>query len=85
MNNRKHKCFDENGELIITQKEQKAINTLKKLSKTWPNTIWIFAADGKLNIMKKNEDNYPAMNNKGSVDQDYIIEMIDIDADGGDW
>lgn len=85
INKRKHKCFDEKGELIVTKKEQKSIDSLKRLSKSWPKSIWIFAADGSLNIMKCNEVNDIAINSVGGVDQNYLIDTIPIMSDGGDW
>jgi hypothetical protein len=85
MNNRKHKCFDENGDLVVTNKEQKAINALKRISKSWPSTIWIFAADNSLNIMKKGECNDYVRDENGIIDQRYVIDNADIPSDGGDW
>ena len=67
-----------------TTREDRAIKTLENLSNRWPKNLWLFAADGQLNVAKK-KDGQHAMNDNGGVDQDYIVSIINIEADGGDW
>ena len=81
---RKHKCFDKYDNLIITKKEQHCIDMLKKLALKWPKTLWLYSASGSLNIIKTNEEGNRASREDG-VDQKYVVDIIDISNDGGDW
>lgn len=69
----------------LSDEEKRAIAALKRLAKKWPDTLWIFAADGKLCIMPKTEEGTRFMTVYGGVDPEYIIDTINIEADGGDW
>lgn len=71
----------------LTKEEQNAINSLKRLAKRWPETLWLYSASGSLNVMRYPEDinNGAAMTADGGVDQDYSITTINIENDGGDW
>ena len=72
--------------ILLSDDEKSALRALKRLAKKWPYTLWVFAADAKLYIMKKTQGHLEhAMNDTQGVDQDYIIDSIDIEADGGDW
>lgn len=64
--------------------EDLAVDLLKKIARHWPETLWIFAADERLYVMRK-KNGKRAMTDRGGVDQDYIIAQVDIEADGGDW
>jgi hypothetical protein len=77
-------------EFELTQDEIKAIRELKALAKTFPKSLWLFAASGSLHIMRTKPDGSRAMyedNSSGiGVNRDYIVETIQgIEVDGGDW
>jgi hypothetical protein len=66
--------------------EAQAINALKKLAKTWPDSLWLFAANGTLNVMKKTPEGERAIIPDGEgMDHNFVIASIDIESDGGDW
>jgi len=69
-----------------TEREEKAIRSLKRLAKNWPPTLWLFAgAGGSVCIMKTGQFGQRMMTEEGGVNPDYIVGDIDIPADGGDW
>ena len=64
-----------------TPDEAKAIASLKRLAKTWPQTIMLVSMGGSLHVMAKG----PRLENFG-LDQELILEDIHgIPNDGGDW
>lgn len=69
----------------LTDEEKKAIASLKSLAKKWPDSLWLYAADGGLWVMKKDGYGRHAINASGGVDPDYAIEIVRLEADGGDW
>lgn len=71
----------------LTKEERNAIATLKRLARRWPKSLWLFSANGTLNVMKCNEAGEQAMNPGlgAGVDPDYIVDAIKIPNDGGDW
>lgn len=74
-----------------TGEEAKAINLLKKASKHWPESLWLFANGHSLYVMRKGPDGKRVMlhdhyiHQEGGVDPDYVLAKIDIENDGGDW
>jgi len=36
----------------LTKEEKNAIAALKRLAKRWPNTLWLFADGGSVNVMR---------------------------------
>ena len=69
-----------------TPEEQKAINSLKRLAKKWPKSLWLFSASGILHVMRKGPCGKHVMTDwGGGVDPDYSLDSIIIDNDGGDW
>jgi hypothetical protein len=77
-------------EFDLTQDEIKSIRKLKALAKTWPDSLWLFAANGSLHVMRTKPDGSRATLKDDSIgigmDQDYIVETIHgISVDGGDW
>ncbi len=81
-----------NGMIELTPEEEKAIKALKRVANNWPDTLWLFSANGTLNVMKCNQDGERAYKSRrcgdGSdenVDQEYCMDEIDIPNDGGDW
>lgn len=69
----------------LTKEEEKAIASLKRLEKRWPDTLWLFSASGKLCVMRKGEGGHHPTTHTGGVDADYIVDTVDIENDGGDW
>jgi len=69
----------------LTKDEQSAINKLKRLSKSWPKSLWLFSASGTLCVMLAGKDGGPVMDSQGCVDADYHVDTIYIKNDGGDW
>lgn len=70
----------------LSKDEKSAIATLKRLSKRWPKSLWLFSASGQLWVMKKDADGKKVeLPNCGGVDSAYLVTGIDIDNDGGDW
>lgn len=74
-----------------TKEEQRAINSLKRLAKRWPRSLWLYSANGTLHVMKKKGDKRAMLPLRGlsvgggGVDPDFSIETIEISNDGGDW
>jgi len=73
----------------LTLEEIKAISSLKRLAKRWPESLWLFSADTTLSVMKRNGDGEQAMveDARGHmcVDHDYEVDVIYIPNDGGQW
>ena len=69
--------------MSLNKREQKAIDALNEVAKIWPESLWIFSANGSLFVMKKKAGE--RMMAGESVDQNYIVERIDIENDGGDF
>ena len=72
------------GLIETTVGEDKVITTLENLAKRWPKTLWLFAADAQIYVMKKEKGQHVIAEFEG-VDPDYVVATIHIDADGGDW
>lgn len=68
----------------LTPEEKRAIQALKELALDWPESLWLFSASGDLWVMRK-KGKEKAINRNGGMDQDYIVGVIDIENDGGDW
>lgn len=72
-------------DLKLTVAEKKSIESLKKVAKTWPKSLWLFSGSGQLCVMKKPKEG-SIMGENGGVDQRYIVDSISgIQNDGGDW
>ncbi len=69
----------------LTEKEKKAIRKLELVAKIWPDSLWLYSANGSLNVMRYGEDGHPAMTKYNGVDPDYSVRTISIENDGGDW
>jgi len=68
-----------------TKEELKAINSLKRLAKKWPKSLWLFSNGMGISIMRCGPDGGQATNEYGGMDQDYILDSVNIPNDGGDW
>ena len=69
----------------LTEEERKAIASLKRVAQKWPESLWLFAGNGSLCVMKKGEDGERVMNDTECVDESYCVDTIDIENDGGDF
>lgn len=69
----------------ITYEEREAVASLKSLSKRWPKSLWLFSANGTLNVMKKKRGGKRATLPGGGMDPAYVVATIPIENDGGDW
>lgn len=63
----------------------RAIRALKRVAKTWPETLWLFSCNGRLCIMRAGADGEQVMLSSGSVDPDYELVAVNIPNSGGDW
>lgn len=66
----------------LTKEEINAINTLKRLEKRWPDSLWLMVDDsGNLHVMRK-IDFDRVMENDGRVNMEQCLEVIRIESDG---
>lgn len=75
-------------DIELTAEEERAIASLKRLAKKWPETLWLFCGgQSGIAVMRMHEDGGHAhVSHTGGVDPDYIVDDIyGIDSDGGDW
>ena len=72
-------------ELRLSREEKKALRYLQLAAKQWPPRLWLFAADGKLYVMLKDYDGSHVLTHWGGMDQSMIIDVVNIETDGGDW
>lgn len=73
-------------DMELTKEETAAINSLKRLAKRRPKSLWLFSWSGSLHVMRAGEGGGQAMTARNAVDPDYIVATIQgIDNDGGDW
>jgi hypothetical protein len=70
----------------VSKEEQNAINTLTRLEKRWPETLWIFATGNGLHVLKCGERGEHIVDNCGVPDLGYEVACITgIDNEGGDF
>jgi hypothetical protein len=69
----------------LSRVERLAVRRLHALAKTWPASLWVFCANGRLYVMRKAPDGTHALTHDGGIDSAYIADQINIEADGGDW
>lgn len=71
----------------LTDEEQKAIASFKRLEKKWPDTLWLFSGgQGGIAVLKKGSDGKKVTTGFGEgFDNNYVVAHINIEADGGDW
>lgn len=74
-----------------TKAELKWCERLRKVLKSHPKKLWLFAGDGELHVMKTPPDgnvkNSPAEGDADSINNANIIASYfkEINADGGGW
>lgn len=70
----------------LTKEEKAAISALKRLSKKWPPSLWLFANGLHISIMRTGKNGEHVTDGEGGgFNQDYRVDSVDIDNDGGDW
>ena len=70
----------------LTAEERSAIRTLQRLQQRWPPSLWLFAGDGMLYVMRKTETGERMVKDDDCLDPAGIVERISgIEADGGGW
>lgn len=81
----------------LTKEEKSAIRALRKVAGKWPKSLWLFAADGILYVMRKNEQGERVVTNNepypddipgwlDGFDSNYVVNTIDgFDIEGGAW
>jgi len=72
-------------EVPLTKEEENAINTLRRLQKRWPKSLWLFSNGMSVHIMRSDKNGEHVTDSFGCMCQEYIIDSIDIENDGGDW
>ncbi len=73
------------AELEPTPEEAKAIRALKRLAKKWPKSLWLFAGNGEIAILRAGPNGEHVVNSSGAVDQAFVVGSVDIPNDGGGW
>ena len=70
----------------LTIEEKKAIKSIQRVAKNWPDSLWLFSGSGTLWIMKRGPNGEQMLDSDGCVDPDYNTgEQVEISNDGGDW
>lgn len=68
----------------MTPDEKKWIKRLKRTLDDMPLGLWLFVS-GEVNVMRVDEDGGHAVDGRGCVDPDYLIDVIQANCDGGGW
>jgi hypothetical protein len=69
----------------LTKEEERAIASLGRLAKKWPQSLWLFSQNGSLHVMKKNAEGEMAVDLSGALDLNYHVgAVLNIDTDSGD-
>lgn len=71
--------------MTLTAAERRAIQLFKQLEAEWPRSLWVFSADGRLNVMQCDERGQRVYMETEGVDPDHTVATIRIPSDGGDW
>lgn len=50
---------------MLNDKERKTIASIRRLALKWPKSLWLFSANGELQIMKKDKNEERAMLSNG--------------------
>lgn len=70
---------------MLKPDERRAINSLKRLAKRWPDSLWLFSASGSLCVMKLDVDGERYRTPDGGMEPAACVATIGIPNDGGDW
>lgn len=69
----------------LTPEEKSAIRALKRLEKSWPESLWLFTNGQALYVMKCDAKGKRRTVKHGGMDADAIVAQVSIPSDGGDW
>jgi hypothetical protein len=72
----------------LTDEEQRAIDSLKRLAKRWPRTLKLVSMDGSLAVILNGDPRYDFDHGTGSGaerQQCIIADIEGIPNDGGEW
>ena len=69
----------------MNNEEKRALAELEQLASRWPSTLWLFAANGTLHVMKTDASGERPMRRTGAYDPAASIATVKIPCDGGDW
>lgn len=62
------------------------MKALRKLEKSWPDHLWLFAASGTLCLMENGDDGERMVLPGGGYDPDAMVARYPgVENDGGDW
>ena len=71
---------------MTTPIEKRIIRALMRLDKIWPKELWLYSANGTLNLMRKHPDGSKTKKGEEQFDHELVIERFPrIENDGGDW
>jgi len=73
------------NEIKMYPEEHKTFNSVKRLAKTWPKSLWLFSGAGTLCVMRCGADGKSVFTDTGGIDQDFVLDYIKIPNSGGDW
>lgn len=75
------------SDIKLTMEERLAIRALKRISRNWPKSLWLFSANGTLHVMKCKPDGSRAVTAMDCdvMDPGYSVDTVNIPNDGGDW
>lgn len=72
---------DDDVDSALTTEEAKAIASLQRLARRWPQSLQLVSLGGGLNVFHFGEDKI-----NGAFDPDKVLASIEgIPNDGGDW
>ena len=67
----------------LTPEERKAIRAIKRIAKTWPDTLWLFADGGAILFLRTGPGGRHVVDEHGCVDRSYEVGSVSIPAEGG--
>ena len=69
----------------LPKREQRVFDLLTRLTNIWPDSLWLWSANGNLYLMRTGRDGERVMTSFGSVDDTYVVDVFNIPSDGGAW
>lgn len=67
-----------------SMREEITIGALRRLEKTWPDTLWLYAAAGQLHLIKRGPDGRRVLLPAGAPDPGHTIASFKIPCAGSD-
>lgn len=70
----------------LTDEERAALLALARLAQKWPKTLWLYAANGSLCVMRTGAYGEHVTTSNGGIDHAHVVDSdVGIPCDGGDW